>query len=652
MKKILVLLILAGICFAWGAAVSIEDAQQVAGNILNERGDLSNLNWTGTYVIGEETPDFYIFNHDNTGYVIVSADDRAIPVLAYSFESEYDPANVPVQMSDWFFEWQWQMEQIRVNDLAADDKINNEWQRLLVPANEFEIERDLRDVSPLMTCNWNQDSPWSQYCPYGPGQNNPFVYSGCVAVSMAQVMYFWGHPSVGVGSHTYNHSQYGTISCDFSETEFNYSSMQNNNATSETKELQWACGVAVEMDYSSSGSGAQVGYGNYSARNAMVNNFDYHPSATFRSKDSSSASTYEAYIRTDLDAGFPLIYSGVGNAGGHAFNLDGYQGTSYFHFNFGWSGYGNGYFFLSNLNPGGSAFNESQGGVFSMYPDEDLSAPYDVTAVVLNENDVLLSWDHNELDRSLLGFNIYSNGVLEDTTDPDETSFMFNNLAQGTYLFWVTALFATGESDMSEMVSAIVAPATAPVADAGDDFTAVSGDEVTLDGSGSYDINGDLLSYNWTAPAGIELSNNAIASPVFTAPQVTEETQYTLSLVVSDGTFFSDPDEVIITIVMTNNDENEVAAGNLELLGNYPNPFNPETEIVFNLKSSSEVELNIYNLKGQLIRSLVNGNMNSGEQRIIWNGMDSSNNAVGSGIYYYQIRSGKYTSTGKMVLLK
>ena len=650
MKKILVLVILAGICFAWSATVSLEDAQQVAGNILNERGDLSNLQWTGTYVIGEETPDFYIFNHDNSGYVIVSADDRAIPVLAYSFEGEYDPANLPVQMSDWFFEWQWQMEQIRSNDLAADDNIINEWQRLLT--NEFTPLRDLRNVSPLLTCNWDQGYPWSQYCPYGPGQNNPFVYSGCVAVSMAQVMYFWGHPSVGVGSHTYTHEQYGTISCDFSETEFNYDSMNNYSATSETKELQWACGVAVEMNYGSGASGAQVGYGNYSARNALVNNFAYHPSAIFRTKGSSSASTYEGYIRTDLDAGFPLIYSGIGDEGGHAFNLDGYQGTRYFHFNFGWSGSGNGYFYLSNINPGGSPFNESQGGVFSMFPDEEITAPYNVTAVVSNQNDVIISWDHSELNRSLIGFNVYNNGLLEDTTDPDEASFTFNNLAQGEYFFWVTALFLTDESDMSEMVSTIIAPATAPVADAGNDITAVSGEEVTLDGEGSYDINGDLLTYNWTAPAGIVLSNNAIANPVFTAPQVTEETQFTFTLLVSDGTFLSDPDDVIVTVVMTDNDENEISDANVVLLGNYPNPFNPETEIVFNLKASADVELNIYNLKGQMIRTLINENMSAGEQRVNWNGIDSSNNAVGSGIYYYQVKSGKFTYTGKMVLLK
>jgi len=87
-------------------------------------------------------------------------------------------------------------------------------------------------------------------------------------------------------------------------------------------------------------------------------------------------------------------------------------------------------------------------------------------------------------------------------------------------------------------------------------------------------------------------------------------------------------------------------------LGNYPNPFNPETEIVFNLKASADVELNIYNLKGQMIRTLINENMSAGEQQVNWNGIDSSNNAVGSGIYYYQLRSGKFTYTGKMVLLK
>ncbi|MCF7911715.1 MAG: C10 family peptidase [Candidatus Cloacimonetes bacterium] len=652
MKKLMLLMLIAGVGFLWSAAVSIEDAQLAAGNMIAERGGMENLEWTGFYQIGAEEADLYVFNYNNSGYVMISADDRAVPVLAYSFEGIYDPATAPVQLADWFFEWQWQMAEIRTNDLAAGEQTEAEWQRLLVPSEEFTPVRDLRDVSPLLTCNWNQDSPWNQHCPRGPGQNNPFVYSGCVAVSMAQVMYYWGHPTTGTGSHSYNHPQYGNISCDFSATDFDYDSMNNSYATYETKELQWACGVAVEMDYGSDGSGAQVGYGNYSARNAMVANFDYHPGATFRAKDSYSTSTYEAYIRADLDAGYPLIYSGVGGGYGHAFNLDGYQGTSFFHFNWGWSGYANGYFYLSNLNPGGSSFNEQQGGVFSLFPYEDLSAPYDVTGVVLNGNDVLLSWDHNELDRSLLGFNVYNNGLLEDTTDPDEPSYMVNNLPNGTYLFWVTALFVTGESDMSEMVTINIAPATAPVADAGDDITAVSGEVVTLNGSGSYDLNGDALSYYWTAPVGITLSSSSIVNPVFTAPAVTEETDYIITLTVSDGTFFSDPDEVVITVALTGSDEDEIAAGNIELLGNHPNPFNPETEIVYNVKTAADVNLSIYNLKGQMIRQLVNARVAAGEQRTIWNGLDDNNHSVSSGLYYYKVRSGRYTSTGKMVLLK
>ncbi len=641
-----------GIGLLLAAPVEMSDARQVAANIINERGNVQNLNWSESYTIGEGIADFYIFNFNESGYVIVAADDRSIPILAYSFESIYDPANVPVQMGDWFFEWQWQMGEIRRNDFAAGERAESDWQRLLVSESEFEADRDLRDVSPLMTCNWNQDSPWSQYCPYGPGQTNPFVYSGCVAVSMAQVMYFWGHPTQGNGSHTYYHAQYGEISCDFEATNFDYDNMQNNYATSESKELQWACGVAVEMDYGPDGSGAQVGYGNYSARNAMVSFFDYHPGATFRAKDSYSITAYETYIREDLDAGQPLIYSGVGGGYGHAFNLDGYQGTSYFHFNFGWSGWANGYFYLSNINPAGSNFNSDQGGVFSLFPYESITAPYNVTAQILNGNDVLLSWDHEAFSRSLLGFNIYNNGLLEGTTDPDEASYMVNNLELGTYLFWITALFVTGESEMSEMVAATIAPPTAPVADAGNDMTVVSGSEVSLDGSGSYDLNGDQLSYNWTAPAGIGLSNNNIVNPVFTAPIVAEVTEYVISLIVSDGTYFSEPDEVVITVGLTDNDLNEISAGNVQLLGNYPNPFNPETAIVFNLNQSAEINLSIYNLKGQLVKELVNGNVSAGEQRIVWNGFDMNNNPVGSGIYYYMLKSGRYTSSGKMVLLK
>ncbi len=87
-------------------------------------------------------------------------------------------------------------------------------------------------------------------------------------------------------------------------------------------------------------------------------------------------------------------------------------------------------------------------------------------------------------------------------------------------------------------------------------------------------------------------------------------------------------------------------------LSNYPNPFNPTTTISFNLKAESDVTLEIYNIKGQLVRTLVNDVIAAGRQEVIWNGRDDENSIVSSGIYFYKLNAGGYTSTKKMILLK
>ncbi|MBC8415668.1 MAG: choice-of-anchor D domain-containing protein [Candidatus Cloacimonetes bacterium] len=88
------------------------------------------------------------------------------------------------------------------------------------------------------------------------------------------------------------------------------------------------------------------------------------------------------------------------------------------------------------------------------------------------------------------------------------------------------------------------------------------------------------------------------------------------------------------------------------LNGNYPNPFNPSTIISFELAESSPVELVIYNMKGQKVKELMNSNLDAGYYKIVWNGKDDQNHAVSSGIYFYKMKSGKYISTGKCILLK
>ncbi|MCD4818459.1 MAG: choice-of-anchor J domain-containing protein [Candidatus Cloacimonetes bacterium] len=89
-----------------------------------------------------------------------------------------------------------------------------------------------------------------------------------------------------------------------------------------------------------------------------------------------------------------------------------------------------------------------------------------------------------------------------------------------------------------------------------------------------------------------------------------------------------------------------------KLNSNYPNPFNPETNILFSTKESGFVVVEVYNLKGQKVKTLINEVLNAGSHQVIWNGNDESNNPVSSGIYLYKIKFGKYNQTKKMILLK
>lgn len=100
------------------------------------------------------------------------------------------------------------------------------------------------------------------------------------------------------------------------------------------------------------------------------------------------------------------------------------------------------------------------------------------------------------------------------------------------------------------------------------------------------------------------------------------------------------------------NDDNAVLPIATELMGNYPNPFNPETTIMFSTAKAEQVQIEIYNQKGQLVKSFDLLAPNKGTHSIVWNGSDQKGNAVSSGVYYYRMKSGKYSNTKKMILMK
>ena len=87
-------------------------------------------------------------------------------------------------------------------------------------------------------------------------------------------------------------------------------------------------------------------------------------------------------------------------------------------------------------------------------------------------------------------------------------------------------------------------------------------------------------------------------------------------------------------------------------LSNYPNPFNPTTTIEFSVLEESTIEISIYNIKGQKMRSLLNDQITSGEHSIVWNSEDDNGERVSSGVYFIKMKTGNLEKTEKMILMK
>ncbi|MEA1972732.1 MAG: T9SS type A sorting domain-containing protein, partial [Candidatus Cloacimonadota bacterium] len=123
---------------------------------------------------------------------------------------------------------------------------------------------------------------------------------------------------------------------------------------------------------------------------------------------------------------------------------------------------------------------------------------------------------------------------------------------------------------------------------------------------------------------------------------------YYVTAVYTDGE--SEPSNTATAEVDNNGDASEVVVTSLNR--NYPNPFNPTTAISFSIAEESKVELVIYNVKGQKVKTLANDVMEAGNHSLIWNGETDNGATVGSGMYFYKMKNGRYTSTKKMILIK
>ena len=99
-------------------------------------------------------------------------------------------------------------------------------------------------------------------------------------------------------------------------------------------------------------------------------------------------------------------------------------------------------------------------------------------------------------------------------------------------------------------------------------------------------------------------------------------------------------------------DEDKIEISETSLIGNYPNPFNPETKINYSMAKAGNAELTIYNIKGQRVKTLINDHIEAGDHSIVWNGKDDKGTDVSSGVYFYRLKTADGVQSKKMLLLK
>lgn len=114
--------------------------------------------------------------------------------------------------------------------------------------------------------------------------------------------------------------------------------------------------------------------------------------------------------------------------------------------------------------------------------------------------------------------------------------------------------------------------------------------------------------------------------------------------------FYNHYYEVYRTNLLTTSDYQLPAK--FELLQNYPNPFNPSTSISFSLNKQDNVEISIYDVKGELVSTLLNETKNPGFHEVEWNGLNSHGKRQSSGVYFYEIKTGSERAVKKMMMLK
>ncbi|MGN0032513.1 MAG: C10 family peptidase [Candidatus Limimorpha sp.] len=486
MKKVLLLFSVLALSFTlFAKKVDKDVAKRIAGVVMTDR-EISDVS------VPQLFDNLYIFNCGD-GFVIVSADDCYNPVIAYSDEFPFVTEAMPDNIKCWLGSMNNEVGYFADNNIEATEEVAAEWadlRRGVMPAPKTRTS-----VSPMVHTHWGQGTPYNNMCP-STTTGNGLCPVGCAATAMAQVMKFWEWPKTGNGSHSYNSSVGGTQSANFGNTTYDWDNMIDRATSSSTQAqqdavavLSYHCGVSINMGYGNSGSGAYPS----DVISALKTYFDYSSGIGSASRNYYTLTQWVDLLKTEINSGRPILYSGWDNAGGgHSFVCDGYDNNDYFHFNWGWNGSCDGYYAIGYLSPGqggtgagSGCYNENNYILTGVQPNNaSIAAPSNVTASV-NGRDVTLSWSAVS---GAARYKVYRNGFILNS-NVTATSFTDTDVAYGSHTYQVRSVMSNGNYSHSSnpVVANVSFPGPVPT-----NLTA--------------SVNNNNVHLSWNAPA----SENAV----------------------------------------------------------------------------------------------------------------------------------------------
>ena len=309
----------------------------------------------------DNKPGIYLYESGGT-MLALAADDIARPLLAYFEASENHQESAPA-MEYWLSTLASEIDFYAKKGISSFKNV------------ALKAQDERKAITPWLKTTWNQDAPYNDKCPMINGSRS---VTGCVATAMSQLINYYKYPSHGDGSNSYTWNN-TTLSFDYSNTTFDWENMLDSYSGDYTQAqgeavatLMLAAGVSVNMDYSSTASGASSSY----IPAALIKHFNYDKGVHLEEREYYTTAEWTQLVYDNVSRG-PVIYDGQSNQGGHSFVCDGYDGNGFFHFNWGWAGMSDGYFALSALDPiqqgiGGSTsgFNYMQDIVADAKPDD------------------------------------------------------------------------------------------------------------------------------------------------------------------------------------------------------------------------------------------------------------------------------------------